>query len=226
MQAKKITIEFTGIGGVGKSTILEQVCKLLDESKVPYDNSTTLKEKKITLKNIPPVIKAILLTMRVKPRTLKGFITILKGLTKYQMIYQQIDDTKSIRLFDEGIIHKARAARRNSRISSMLDILRVFSTYNEIPDVLVIVEADPSKILQRRINRNRKIEVLDIQSIIDETNDSDFKKTIECLKKGKFHLGKRVKVIYLKNIYKSDVLKNAKKIVSFIQKENEKLKLS
>lgn len=221
MKSKSYSIEFTGISGVGKSTIIEEVCRLLNESEIVYDNLTKIKTSKANLRHMFPILKACYLALLVKPKSLKDFITTIKGLAIHQIIYKSIDEEKKLRVFDEGFIHKTRfisrfrSFRKNTK---MINLINKLSKYNKLPDMIIIIEADSSLIMKRRIKRNRKNNKFNYESIIIEGKDEDFENTIELLANGKNKQAQKIEVVRLDNINESDILTNANKIVDIINK--------
>lgn len=55
-----------------------------------------------------------------------------------------------INIYDEGIFHKARALRRYSKEKSTIHMLTKFHKYIELPEILIVLEAEPQVIYKRR----------------------------------------------------------------------------
>lgn len=216
MNNKSVSIEFTGIGGVGKSTIVQEVSKTLNEKDIEFNDLTMIKNK-YHLRNLYPILKALYISILMKPKSIKSFLKILKGLSLYN-IYSQQEKNKPISLYDEGVVHKARALKRHSNLKSVNEILFKLNKYIDLPDYLIIIKSSANKIYKRKISRGRINDNYDFQFIIDEINDYDFKKVIEKLKIGNNRCYKKVEVLKMNNENIEDINEISNQIVRLVEK--------
>ncbi|TYQ15958.1 UNVERIFIED_CONTAM: adenylate kinase [Acetivibrio alkalicellulosi] len=181
-----MVIEFIGIAGTGKTTVLDSFISLKDISGIKLTNlsiyrNTSIKEKIFT------ILKAIYLTYKLKPINIKGGIKILKLLCSYILKIKAIDNKQQIYFLDEGILHKTREINRHCKCDNMKEIINVIQKKIYIPDCIVVLEADADTIYERRLKRSRKNDFFSLEII--QQNVIDFKDTL-CM------------VDYVKKIYK------------------------
>jgi len=186
-----------------------------------YDNLTKIKNKKFIFCYVFSLLKALYLTFIVKPKSFKGFINSFKGLGIYQILYNLIDENKHIRIFDEGLIHKIRALRRNIKNPDMINLISILSKYYKLPDMLIIIEANPNLIFERRIERNRKKDHFNYEAILDETMDYDFENAIMSLSKDIHKYGKHINIIRFENKDEEIVLDIVNKVVELIERNSD-----
>lgn len=207
---------------MGKSTVIKKVFNILDEKNIAYDNLTIHKGKKIKMKNIYPIFMALCLTFKFKPKSLLEAYKILRDLAFHFIISSSSDEGKIIKIYDEGIIHKARALRRFCEKPDLNRMLVASFKYVEIPDVLIVLEASPEVIYKRRKKRNRQNDVFNYETIKKETKDLEVEEMFNVYRHDKNGLGKKIKIINVNNNKTDDIKIAATKIVSIILNEKNK----
>lgn len=196
---KSISIEFTGIAGVGKSTLVNKLLWNLDKEGIPYKDLTIYSRKKLTLRNILIFLKSLYITFIVKPTSIFGAIKIFKVLSIKQMLQREADPKNTVNVYDEGLFHCARSLRRYSRKPTNINTIKNFSRILSVPDILVILKAEPEIIYHRRKKRNRKNDVFNFKTIYKEVQDRDFDAALLALERDGKILGKNIKIIELNN---------------------------
>lgn len=185
---KSTFVEFTGIAGVGKSTLFDEICKSLQKRDLQYDNLKLINVKKINLANIILLLKSLYLTFLISPKTFVGFKKTFRNIASHQIRCNSANDKVGLHISDEGIFHKIREFNRNSKEKSMTEIANKLFKYISIPDIVIVVEASADTIFYRRTKRNRANDVFEYKDI----------------EKAVFKFGQTKEVIkFVKNSYKS-----------------------
>lgn len=189
--------------------------------EIDYCDATKYRSRKICLRNIVPMIKALYITLTIKPISIIGFITTFKALSLLKMISISNDKQCNITIFDEGLFHKSRALKRFSKEPTLVNTLKKFSKIIGFPDILVILEADPDVIFRRRTKRNRTGDKFDYQSIVKEINldNPELNNILDNFKSLDTDGDRKIKVVRIKYNNDSDLIKNAMKITREILHE-------
>lgn len=212
MKSKQISIEFIGVSGIGKSTLVEEVMSLLKKQNINYVDLTTY--KKTVFGNIAPLMKTLFIVSIFKPKSLKGFIQTFKKIGSHLITIHKGKNKNGIRVFDEGIFQKANAVARRYCNMEPLSFLNKSFKYIEKPDMLIVLEADPKLVFERRLKRNKPNDDLNYENIVRRhellNKGEDFNKALN-------NFNKEIKIIKLSNNSEDDLIKNAHKIVEVLK---------
>src|SRR5699024_8296233 len=119
-------------------------------------NLTSYQSGKFKLRNILPILNALNLTLKMKPTSFFGAKKIMKNFAFHQILSNSTTNGSTFKIYDEGVFHKARSLRRYCRNPDLSSILKYCFQYLDLPDVLIILKADPEVIYERRMERNRE----------------------------------------------------------------------
>lgn len=212
MEKKSVCIEFTGMAGVGKSTIIKEMIDLLRKENIQfYDNYYTKKRSKRKFKNILILIKTIYIIFLLKPNSFKSSVNLFKRIGRYQMFLNEGKDKEEIQIYDEGIFKIAADTFINSYQKTPLDALNILFKYIRKPKILIVVEADPKIIFQRRVIRNLHYDKISYSDVVKRYYNKDFDKMIDAF-------SKEVRIIKLKNNDETDSIENSKIILEMFKK--------
>lgn len=190
-------IEFTGIAGVGKSTVFEEICETLQKRNIQYDNLKLVEVKKINLANIKLLLKTLYLTFLISPKTFVGFKKTFRNMASHQIRCNSANEKVALHISDEGIFHKIRGFDRNSNKKSMTDIANILFKHISIPDIVIVIEASVDTIFYRRTKRNRKHDVFEYKDI--ENAVHKFGQTKDVIKFVKDNYKSSLKILEINN---------------------------
>src|SRR5699024_215345 len=94
-----------------------------------------------------------------------------------------------------------------------------FSKILPFPDILVVLDAKPEIIYQRRTKRNRKNDVFDFETILEESKNTEFEEMLSRITKDSMFCGKEITVIRLDNNDDHEITKHVQKISSIISSQ-------
>lgn len=174
-----LLVEFIGASGAGKTFLATKVISILADRGLPVTNFKHI-EIKCTASNMLRAMRAAIIALRIKPKTLRGYVDTVFRLALHGIHYDVCRGIDRINVSDDGIFHKMRSMYRNSRLSSMEEVSdRIFS-YVAVPDMIVVIEAGAEEIYARRSKRKRGNEAPTLRSIQDDI--SLLEKSIKTIK--------------------------------------------
>lgn len=211
---KALFVEFIGVGGVGKSTLLNEIILQLETKGIPFDN-LFYKKKAISLSDAFSIINLLFTSLMIKPKTIFGFKKTLKLLAHYQLSCKLASKEKNVHIIDEGIFQKIRAIKLQSNKKNLYNLSSNILRSVQIPDIVVVVEASAEKIFQRRTLRVRESDSFTYQKVQEEV--IDLHNVVKTIDEVKSVMKSKLIVIRINNEYDQNIKKNAEKVVNVLE---------
>ena len=209
-------VEFAGRASSGKSFFSQRVCERLKQQGFQVDyNKRCPNNLRTTLRFLPQFVKALFMAVRCRPASLTKFFYIWRLLTRTQVMLLLLKRNPGIHILDEGLFHKFKQIRRESRknpsVANRLPLSEVW--HNGLPacDALVIIDPDVETVQANRVRRGRRAKE-NIDSGILVKNIAAYRRDAEYLQ-GQFQ---HFNYIIVPNRYDTDIEAQVDQIVEFI----------
>ncbi len=174
---KSCIIEFAGLSGVGKSFIKNKLmCRLKHENFILNKESLKIYDL-FNIRSLRMIIYSVFFVLYTKPKTLSCFFDSYKQWLKIQLLYSKIRAKGGNLIVCEGMFHKIRALRRNSKYKFMVSEIKSKYLNNiHFPDIVVLVISNPQDIEKRRrkrenINFSIDLKIKDKMTGVDVTRN-------------------------------------------------------
>lgn len=188
-------VEFTGIAGIGKTTIVKQVSNKLEEQNIiNFDLSSSKKKVKFHENFSIECFRDVLL---LRPKNLTGLLKNYRVLNSYfNKISRYMDILDGVVLLDEGIFHKIREIQRNSEDTSCIKVLDSINSHVQFPDYVIVLEADAETIYNRRFKRSRHRDNFNYEMIVKYVGD--FSETLKMIEYSQKKYNSSMRIIKIK----------------------------
>ncbi len=155
MNNNSYIIEFTGLAGSGKSYLKGLLNKELETKGIETNNEQLGFLDFFQLRSWVVIYYSLKTIIRSKPKSLRCFLKSFIYWLKVQLVFAKTRMKGGVLLVSEGVVHKVRLLRRNSKYRFMLKDLEKDELNNIVlPNMVVLVNADESDIKQRRLKRD------------------------------------------------------------------------
>lgn len=153
---KGCIIEFAGLAGCGKTYVRNLLMDKLGVSR-GLGTGAAARGYLRTLFNLNLAFHSVRLMISSRPRTIVGFWQGINDWLALQVLYREARTSGELLVVDEGMIHKFRTIRRTSKRRDLMleDIEGSILDRFHFADLVVLVEADPEDIVDRRKKRDR-----------------------------------------------------------------------
>jgi len=188
-------VEFIGVAGAGKSSLLGLIIRQAEINAIPVCCHYG-KESSISFKSkVKALAIASICAYRCGANNLSSYKKNIASL--YQLGCSLISiHAGSKNLVDEGVFHKSRAIFRSSK-KEYREVIEIISRYYQLPDVLISVKSKSKVIYGRRKARNKKHDKVTrayVDLLVSEY-DQNIKCIIEFASKKKHNF----KIVYIEN---------------------------
>lgn len=172
MSKKSFILEFSGPSGIGKSTVRRDLVYLLGSTNDYYDYHLNKKQKLwFLIKCFPIFLVIAFFLLRSNPKTFRGYRQSVHYFCYLHAKYTFLRKKPGVHIVDEGIFHKFRHVRRESKRSIGIDFLKQFVRRIETPDFLVILDNSFQNIAKNIEKRDKIYDKFNVvKSIKDNKN--------------------------------------------------------
>ena len=175
-------IEFLGVSGVGKTTVAEKYRQDLEDhgNKVVWDTRDLYRKHNWLSRNLRKMVFVFSYGIRNRKwcRSFRKYLAMeienwkdefrpyFNGIfLKYRLAKDRSGE--SVRVFDEGAIQFLWAIKlRSGKAVTEEDVTQLFRFF-EVPDELIVVEAETQKIIQRLEKRGEYVRIMDNGDLAD-----------------------------------------------------------
>ena len=161
-------IEFIGAAGVGKSYLSGKVLEQLSGSGVVVGDFDLLEIRKADPRNLLLAARAVLLAMAIRPKGRAEFMHAVRVISSYSIRRALCEKSEGVYLTSEGLFHRLISLHRRSKVSGMAQLARMLFRHIRPSDIVVVVEASPEKIYERRFARRRARDVFTRESVRED----------------------------------------------------------
>lgn len=155
-----LLIEFVGAAGVGKSTVLKELIRLLRARGLQIVDMDSERIKISRLTTVAHLTTAAYLAILFRPRTVQAYRRTVMQLFGYSRRRTAARQANCIHLCSEGIFQKIRAIYRTHADLSMSGVADRIFRFMAVPDFVIVIEASTEVIFERRSGRARPDDIL------------------------------------------------------------------
>ena len=160
-----VTVEFLGAAGVGKSHIRERLTHALRSRGHLVLDSTEIRLGQFRSRGALEWLKASYLLYLVNPKLLFTYTRSARKIAHCTLLDKLSKKARCVGVVDEGIFHRVRGLQRRSPGRQMEDIAELMFLHIRAPDLVVVVEAAPDIVYERRLQRSRRSDVFSLDSV-------------------------------------------------------------
>lgn len=208
-------IEFAGVSGVGKTTIIETIYKHLmkDNDKIVVPQKIIVKPNGFIKRNIRKSVYAVL-DIFERPADLKTCIKLLSyatdirgyqriklliNFTSYNYVRRKYSNPSKIYLIDEGVYQLIWSYYLRTKYSPRIETIQLFFKLFDSPNYLILIDAS-SETIAARLNKRNSNEYIQRTNDLEKRIDEMRKKMIIIIEMStKTHYMESEKILFFDN---------------------------
>ena len=161
-------VEFVGAAGVGKTYLSGRVLETLRERGVTARDFTLIDKRRAGAHSLVLLAKAVGLSVRMRLRNPSAFRKSVEVIWKYTLRREVGKQLDGIQVTSEGLFHKIISFYRKSEGLDMNELADILFRDIDPPDAVIVLEADPDIVFERRSARNRPNDRFSRESVRDD----------------------------------------------------------